>query len=802
MKKQNLNNNWFMIYGNKELKTNVPFSMYNTLLEHGEIEEPHYRDNELKLLHLNNNDYEYHTTFEYKDFGNSNKKELVFEGIDTLSEIYLNGVKVASTNNMHRTWIFDITSLLKEENQLKVVLLSPVKFIKEQDKLDYIGGSLHAMRGFPHLRKAHCMFGWDWGPRIPDMGIWRNVSIVEHDTASITDVHFKQQLVNESVEVTVDVTATAGEYKITLTSPDGEVTTINPSELTKVANPKLWFPNGLGKQPLYTLKVELFENGALVDEWCKKVGLRELTVNREKDQWGESFAHCINGIEFFGMGADWIPQDNLLPRITEEKTREILQDCADANFNCIRVWGGGYYPEDYFFDICDELGLVVWQDFMFSCANYRVTLEFEENIRAEFADNIKRIRHHASLGLWCGNNEMEMFQVTGKYDGDDFTKADYIKMFEYIIPSVLREFDPSTYYWPASPSSGGSFFKPNDEHMGDVHYWDVWHEEKPFKDFRNYHFRYLSEFGFQSFPMLESINDFTLPKDRNVFSRVMEMHQRNDSANGRILKYISQTYLYPTSFESLIYASHILQAEAIKYGVEHYRRHRGRCMGTIYWQLNDIWPTASWASIDYYGRKKALHYFAKKFFAPITVSCEEVGETSSRVAVVAEPSPIELSARFCVKNETLEDIECDLNYSVCDNFSKEVKTFTKKVKVNKMSVTWLDKEYFNEYDFLTNYIKYELVHKGSVVANGTVLFTAPKHFEFNEPNIKFKVEGNKLLVTADTFVKSLYIFADEDISLSDNYFDINAETIELDIIKGNIAENGSNLKFMSVYDIR
>ncbi len=797
MKTINLNKNWFMLYNEKELETNIPFSMYNTLLEHKKIDDPFFRDNELKLLPLNDNDYTFYTEFNYKKFNSTNLKKLVFEGIDTLSDIYLNNVKIGSTNNMHRTWTFDVTNLLKEKNILKVILLSPVKYIKEKDKQHYVGGTKDAMKGFPHLRKAHCMFGWDWGPRIPDMGIFRDVLLKEYDTSFIKDVYFKQKLIDNYVEVFVDVKATSEDYKISLIY-ENELIPINKNNITKIHNPKLWFPNGLGEQPLYTLKVELFHNNIVVDTWDKKVGLRELSIKREKDQWGESFAHCVNGIEFFGMGADWIPQDNLLPRITYEKTRKLLEACVDANFNCIRVWGGGYYPENYFFDICDELGLVVWQDFMFSCANYKLSKDFEENIKFEFIDNIKRIRHHPSLGLWCGNNEMEMFQSYGTYDGDDFTKADYIKMFEYIIPNILNIYDPNTFYWPASPSSYGSFYKPNDENIGDTHYWDVWHGEKPFKEYRKFYFRYLSEFGFQSLPLLETINSFTILEDRNIFSRVMEMHQRNDSANGKIVKYLSETFLYPTSFESLVYASHLLQAEAIKYGVEHFRRHRGRCMGAIYWQLNDIWPTASWSSIDYFGRKKALHYYAKRFFAPITVSCFEIGETTNRQCVVDEPSEIELSTTFCVKNETLEDINCTLNYSLCNNYGKVLKSFSKDVKVLKMSVTWLEKEYFNEYDFLTHYVKYELIHKGNLICDSSVLFTAPKHFKFIKPNISYTVLDNKVLINSDVFTKSVYVYSDNEVELSDNYFDINSKTVELNLLKG----EATNLKFMSIYDIR
>lgn len=342
------------------------------------------------------------------------------------------------------------------------------------------------------------------------------------------------------------------------------------------------------------------------------------------------------------MGADYIPEDNLLGRVNKERTRKLLTDCKEANYNTVRIWGGGYYPDDYFYDICDELGLLIWQDFMFACASYELDEAFDKNIREEVRQNVRRLRHHASIGLWCGNNEMETQTLDKCWKPSEKQKCDYIKIFEYIIPQVVKAEDPQGFYWPSSPSSGGNYDNPWDENRGDAHYWDVWHGEKPFTDYRKYRFRYLSEFGFQSFPCLKTVESFTLPEDRNIFSRVMEMHQRNKAANGKIMNYMAQTYLYPGNFETLLYASQLLQAEAIRYGVEHFRRYRGRCMGAVVWQLNDIWPVASWASIDYYGRWKALHYAEKKMFAPILLSCEETGELSERPFCIAErKQPIE-----------------------------------------------------------------------------------------------------------------------------------------------------------------
>ena len=368
------------------------------------------------------------------------------------------------------------------------------------------------------------------------------------------------------------------------------------------------------------------------------------------------------------MGGDYIPEDNLLSRVTPQRTRRLLEDARLAHFNTVRIWGGGYYPDDFFYDICDELGLLVWQDFLYACAFYDLTPAFEASIRKETEQNVRRLRHHPSLALLCGNNEMEMFQAMAlKLDvnGQNHAfvpsamhhHADYIKMFESIIPEICRREAPQTFYWPASPSSGGSYDDPNGENRGDVHYWDVWHGEKPFTEYRKFFFRYTSEFGFQSFPCLKTVESFTLPEDRNIFSRVMERHQRNKAANGKILSYLSQTYRYPESFDNLLYASQLLQADAIRCGVEHWRRNRGRCMGAVIWQLNDCWPVASWSSIDYFGRWKALHYAARRFFAPVMISCQEEGEVSQNPQINEfRTEPIRVSARLCVSNETREAV--------------------------------------------------------------------------------------------------------------------------------------------------
>ena len=803
MKRFDLNGIWELSCKNIHCKGTIPGSVYSFLLDAGKMEDPYFRDNELKALKLMDQDFCFSREFTLPaDFLEECKRLILrFQGLDTICRIEINGVEVGTACNMHRVWEYDGTGILREgENRICVKISSPTKWIADAMEKDPIGGSIQAMRGFPHMRKAHCMFGWDWGPRLPDAGIYRDVYIFGEDSSRLENVHIRQRHADGRVFLTVQAEQTGtAETEIIVTAPDGAVFSMENGKECEVPSPRLWWPNGYGEQPLYTVKIALKENGRIVDEEQKRIGLRTMTVVREKDAFGESFAHCVNGMQFFAMGADYIPEDNVLSRVTPERTRKLLEQCKACNFNVIRVWGGGYYPEDFFFDICDELGLVVWQDFMFACANYRLTEQFEENIKAEFRDVIRRIRHHASLGLWCGNNEMEMFQAQGEYEGTPRTRSDYIRMFEHILPEILRKEDPDTFYWPASPSSGGGFDEPNAPDRGDVHYWDVWHGGLPFADYRKRFFRYASEFGFQSFPCLKTVESFTLPEDRNIFSRVMEMHQRNEGANGKIMQYLSQTFLYPASFDSLLYASQLLQAEAIRYGVEHWRRNRGRCMGAVYWQLNDIWPVASWASIDYYGRWKALHYYAKRFFAPVMISCEEIGETTDRIAVVTQPSPIEMSGRIAVANETREDIEGIVRWQLRDAEAKILLEGTQEMLIPALSSRWMEKVYFPGADYLANYLSYSFETEKGVVSCGTVLFTAPKHFRFRDPHLTWERQGNRLIVSGNAYAKSVEISSpDTDLLLSDNYFDLNGGSREIEILEGDPRE----IRLRSVYDIR
>lgn len=760
----------------------VPGSVLTDSLANKLIADPFYRTNEYKAFDIFENDFEYIKTFALtEDDISAEQINLVCEGLDSLVEISVNGTLLRKCDNMHSTWELDCKELLTVgDNQISILFLSPNKFIKEKfntGDISYVPTGCCA--GNNYLRKGHFMFGWDWGPAIVDAGIFREIYLELFDV-KISDVYMSQKH-GDAVSVDFSVTLSGNikhsnlSIRIDLTSPDGatiqtKTLIVTDKRLTasiEVENPQKWWPNGYGDQPLYYVSVTLCGESGQIDEYTAKIGLREITVRQNADKWGREFAITVNGTAIFAMGANYIPEDNILSRVNKERTEELIKRCVEANFNCVRVWGGGYYLDDFFYDICDRYGIIVWQDFMFACNIYSLTDEFEESIYKEAVDNIRRLRHHASLGLWCGNNEMEVGWANwhGMASHHPRYKADYIKIFEYIIPKALKEHDPDRFYHPSSPTSGGSFDDPNDENRGDVHYWDVWHGQKPFEAYRDYYFRFCSEFGFQSFPSLKTVKTYTMPEDRNIFSEVMESHQKNGSANGKILYYISQNYLYPKDFDSLLYISQVLQAQAIKSGVEHWRRNRGRCMGALYWQLNDCWPVASWASIDYYGRLKALQYEAKRFFSARMASACDDGDKIT----------------YYLHNESMEPYEAVLKISLSDNEFNVIYETKTEVSIDALSVKEAVSVDFSE--FLSErsrtgvFASYELVSGGETVSYGTNIFVRPKHYSFEKPKYETKLTQSgelfRLTVKSNVYAKYVEVcFEETDIVISDNFFDL------------------------------
>lgn len=813
---------WMLESVDKKIKcpVEIPGSVLSAVTACDILKNPYDRMNEYEARAFLDQDFVFYRTFEIVK-GEEFAYELCCDGIDTIADICINDVLLRSVDNMHRRYQIACTDVLRDgRNEIRICFHSAIRYIREytaQPGKEITYTPCGAMENNQYIRKAHSMFGWDWGPQLPDLGIWRDIYIHAFSKPVLDDIKIKQvhstghqknkQVLQkneaEYVEITLEasVKTTDGEVctfqeavkkipqlrlQAEIITPEGERLAATDGQC-RVMHPELWWPHRYGKQPLYTVKVMLLWqdkmsdrlsdkmsdqlsdkmpdkiSDSILDEKQYRIGLRTLTVSRQKDLWGEEFAFCVNGVRIFAKGANYIPQDCIYSRITPQRIYDLLDTAVTCGFNMIRVWGGGYYPSEIFYDACDERGLIVWQDFMYACNIYELTDAFRENIIAETRDNVRRLRHHASLGIWCGNNEMESAwdHWGGFCEHPKALREDYLTMFEKIIPQIVQEEDPQTFYWPSSPSSGGAWKEPDSDDMGDRHYWDVWHGEKPFTDYANYYFRFCSEFGFQSFPCIKTIRTFTLPQDRNIFSEVMESHQKNGAANGKILRYISENFLYPKDFESLIYVSQILQGLAIKEGVEHWRRNRGRCMGAIYWQFNDNWPVASWSGVDYYGRWKALQYMARHFYADILGSLKE-DETG-----VYTPY---------VQNETLHEIQSEVTLYVKDMDGTVLYEKGRKAVCKALSVTAAEPVYLQnimagkEREVFTEAV---FRHSDGSVSRQVCMPAPYKYMRIKKAMISHTSirKGNLLLITLQSSVPAFFvqIETDVDLVLSDNY---------------------------------
>ena len=793
-----LNGTWQLSAGHRSLESvdmQIPGTVLSGLLAAGKIKDPFYRTNEDATRALFWKDYVFTRTFDVdEELLAQQHIVLVCEGLDTLAEISINGTFLAKTDNMHRTWKFQAKKLLHPgKNEIQIVFRSVLRFIEDypyeaHKKINYI--PCGSMKGNQLLRKAHSMFGWDWGPQTIDAGIFRDIYLQGYSHARIEDIRIHQQHAkNVSVQTSITLSESVPGQKLCVElSEDGADKPLQ-TKLCKtnadgvaavdfvIENPKLWWPNDYGDQPLYIVRTTLLdEDGTSLESITRRIGLRTLTISQEKDEWGNEFAFCVNGVKIFTRGGNYIPDDCLYTRITEKKLDYILESCRRAHFNCVRVWGGGYYPSDAFYDLCDEKGLIVWQDLMYACNVYDVTDAFAENCRQETYDNVRRLRHHASLGLWCGNNEIESaWDHWGDFQKETpYLRADYIRLFEEVLPKAVQEADGETFYWHSSPSSGGCFDNPDDANRGDTHYWDVWHGQKPFTDYRKYFFRFCSEFGFQSFPCAKTVNSFTLEDDRNIFSRVMESHQKNDAANGKMLYYLSENLRYPKDLTHLLYASQVLQGMAIKYGVDHWRRNRGRCMGTLYWQINDDWPAPSWSSIDYFGRWKALHYMAQKFYAPHAVS-------------------MTLEDHRChvyFSNESFETTEYSLTLSIRDLSGNVLETYETKGNSPAFSAietavvdicSWEDQK---DDVFLE-----AVIHtKDQKVLKDVETLVPYKYLNLKNPVISTEAKETNdafiLHISSDCFAPFVALdFDDADVIFSDNFFHLTDKTVQDIIVK-------------------
>ncbi len=792
-------NNWFLdclTYHN--LSCRIPCTLYSVLRDNGIIEDPYYGLNENKLTQLSERGCEFHTAFNVTPQQLECKYILLrFHGIDTLCDVRLNGVLLGNTDNMHRTYEYKVKGLLTAgENKLSLKFSSPTQYVSKMQKKYPLYVTPETIPGAAHLRKASYMFGWDWAPKLPDMGIFRKIELICYNTASLENVFITQT--HEYGNVRLNLTAEIdGDAKDThcIAEFDGSIYEFNGQTCSiNVQKPHLWWPNGLGEPFLYKLTLKLYRGDELIDTLEKRIGLRTLCVSTEKDCYGREFCFVINGHKIFSMGANYLPQDSMLA--DKRGTKHLIESCRNANFNTLRVWGGGVYPDDEFYDLCDENGIIVWQDFMFACFFSVLSDKMAESIKCEAIDNLRRIRHHACIGLLCGNNEIEYGLMNWNTNFSRLTELDYLNLFEHILPDVCDKYAPQIFYWPSSPSSGGGFDNPGDESRGDVHHWDIWHAYHPACEFLDKHFRFCSEFGFSSIPSIKTVHSFANEKDIYAFSEVIDSHQKCSYGYGRILFYCAEMYPYASDFNSLIYETQVMQADMIKLAVEHFRRNRGRCMGSLYWQLNDCWPVVSHSSVDYFGRWKALHYAAKKFYAPVLLSIYLKNE------------------QFCVNisNETLTDFCGSIKVAVKDNSLNTLFYAEYDAKVSALSAA--DALSTDLSVYITGHQNDRFVcvklcdDDGKCIAEKSMIFTKPKYYSYCNPEIIYSIEkkGDYTVIRlkASKYAKSVCVdFSGHDFVLSDNFFDITSEE-PVEIFVNTDADSQTlykEISIISMYDL-
>lgn len=763
----------------------VPGGVHTDLLALGTINDPFVGDEEKRVQWVAERDWEYRRSFTADAaLLEAERVLLVCDGLDTLAELWLNDQPIGAAENMFRQYRYDVAGALRPgQNELRVLFTSPVRAAAErnaQRPMIIVGD--FTLIGGPHLRKAPCHYGWDWGPMLPAIGVWRDIRLEGYGTARLSDVHLRQQHANGHVTLVADIRAerwgqAALRAELRLTAPNGRAQ-VAAADLDgehaqiaiDVEHPKLWWPNDLGAQPLYQAELVLRAGEAILDARHYQVGLRTIELRRQPDSWGESFTFVVNGVPVFAKGANWIPADSFPTRVGAREYDRLLGAAAAAHHNMVRVWGGGYYEDEAFYDACDRLGLLVWQDFMFACASYPLDEEpFLENLAAEVRQNVARLRHRACLALWCGNNEIETAWVEwGGWDTPAHAslKAAYNQFFQHILPAWVAEADADTAYWPSSPSSGGNFEQPNGGARGDIHQWMVWHAMQPFERYRDTPARFVSEFGFQSLPSLATVASYAAPEDWNLTSYIMEHHQRNLAGNGKIITYTAAHFRLPHDFASLVYLGQVLQAEAMRIGVEHWRRDPA-CAGTLYWQLNDCWPVASWSSIDYFGRWKALHYATRRFFAPVALSVDDRGT----------------AAGLFVSNDTIATWSGELRWALERLDGSQLRAGRAPVQAAPLAATLVQ-----TLDFAAELggdarrdavLVCELWRAGERVQLSVTPFAPSKHLRLADPQIAVAADRIGSRVMIELSARSLARFValeleGADTTFSDNYFDLPA----------------------------
>ncbi|WP_410771197.1 beta-mannosidase [Fontibacillus sp. BL9] len=816
MSKQQELNNWsFKACDETEWNAaRVPGTVHSDLLRQGKISDPFYGTNEHDLQWIDKKNWEYRTTFKLDGGWDAcSHIELVFEGLDTYADVFLNGQPILSADNMFRAWSAEIKELvIQDENILNIVFRSPIS--EDLPKLEKLGYALPAPNDQSELgglgdrrlsvfaRKAPYHYGWDWGPRLVTSGIWRPVRLNGWSGPRLTDLFIRQDEVSGEVakltamaEIEADeawqgnlaiaVHGMAWQREVAL--QQGRQTVELELE---IAEPRLWWCRGLGEPEMYEFSASLKDTaGKEVAERSVKTGLRQIKLIREKDAAGASFSFELNGVPVFAKGANHIPNDSFIPEVTAERYRHEIASAAESNMNMLRVWGGGFYEEDVFYDLCDEYGLLVWQDFMFACSMYPGDEVFLQSVAAEAEYNVKRLRNHPSIALWCGNNEMD--SAWAHYDEDggwgwkqNYTPeqrehiwADYEAVFHKLLPEAVERLGGGVAYWPSSPLR--ELTGDERQHAtkvtgeGDVHYWGVWHAVEPFSNYNERIGRFMSEYGFQSFPELSSVLRYATEEQLELESDVMLAHQKNGRGNQLIKEYMEQYLPEPRDFKSFLYMSQVLQAEAIQIAIEAHRRNKPFCMGTLYWQMNDCWPVASWAGMDYYGRWKALQYIVRRSFREVMLSV--VGGDAGKEKDTDKDAVI-----FHAVSDRQEELRAELHLSLYDFSGALLHEQSKAVNLGADSAAEVYR--VSAAELLNGHDRSNAVLLASLESGGRVLDS--QHFYFDSfrelklPQAAIAVEevpgseGCAFTLKTDALARRVWLHAEEEGIFSDNFFDL------------------------------
>jgi len=612
--------------------------------------DPFWGENETAAKELANHDYCYTRDFDVApEFLAADHVELASSGLDTLCTLSINGVEIGKTDNIHREWRFDVKGVLRPgSNSISVLIANPYPYMAAKQAGEKLFGAMGGNGN--HIRKVPCHFGWDWGPVLPPAGLLGSIGLQFFDTR-IQEARYTQSHTIGSVTIGIETILThafKGDALFQLTAPDGKdwrITLTGDDRVLRgsvtIENPALWWPNGLGEQPLYTAAITLKMGNTVLDSLTRRIGLRSIVLDTAPDDLGRQFRFAVNGVPIFAKGANWIPSDSFVTRTTRKDYAFYIESAKRAGMNMLRVWGGGMYEHDDFYDLCDENGILVWQDFIFACGSYPLhEKEFLENVRREVEDNVRRLRHHASLALWCGNNECEMMQILWKRKKHIYESNR--NFYHTILRDWVNDLDSVTPYWPGSPSSGSPDKRPHQlkqgKICGDTHLWQVWHGMEPIEAFRKFPTRFCSEFGMESMPSMHTIRMFTDNPSPGLFDPVMKLHQKSKGGNEKILFYLLAKYRNPKKFEDYIYLTQLVQANTVRFATDCWRRNIGKQNGAIFWQYNDCWPVASWAGIDYGKQYKAVQYHAKHFNKMICLSNDYFKDRAELYAVNEYPA--------------------------------------------------------------------------------------------------------------------------------------------------------------------